>query len=401
MAANPPVILVTAFEPSGDAHAAELIRRLRADSAPDARIVGLGGPKMAAAGCELLETTAEDAAMGLDALGRIRWLKQIVERMRGRLDRGEVAPAIHVPVDSPAANFPICRLTKPRGSKVVHLVAPQMWAWGPWRVRKLRRLTDGVLCLLPFEPAWFAARGVPATFIGHPRLARAIDARAVRVEAARLGVPGTADDDSRRRLVLLPGSRGGEVTRNADLLARLARELVDRAKARGESVAATCAPTTAEVGDRIVRAGAEHGVHVDAYPGGLDPVVHGADLVLSVSGTVTLDVTRLGAPMVGVFRTTAFSNAIADVLLTARHRLLPNLVAGDDVVPEFVPWAGSDEPIIAAADRLLADPAAADRQRAALAEVIRVGAGADPAGDAAEAVAAVLRDEPFPGAVSV
>jgi lipid-A-disaccharide synthase len=390
-------ILVTAFEPSGDAHAAPMIRAIR-EREPSIRVVGLGGPRMAEAGADMLEMTAENAAMGLDALGKIRWLRGIVGRLEARLP--SIRPTVHVPVDSPAANFPICRITRPAGARIVHLVAPQMWAWGPWRIRKLRRLTDGVLCLLPFEPAWFAARGVPARYIGHPRLVRPVDEAAARARAIELGLPGAGPGDARRRLVLLPGSRPHEVERNRADLVAIARDLVARGADRGETIAAVSAPTTAAVAARMDDAAATAGLALDGHPGELDAVVLDADLVLAVSGTVSLDVARLGAPMVGVFRVKRASAMLARVVLRTPDRLLPNLYAGRRIVPEFVPWAGGIEPIVDAAAELLFDPRAADAQRAALAEVRAMSAGHDTEAEAADAVLAVARGEAFPAAAN-
>ena len=392
---EPGPILVTAFEPSGDAHAAPMIRAIR-DRAPGLRIVALGGPRMAEAGAEMLEMTVEDAAMGLDALGKIRWLKGILSRLEARLP--ELRPVVHVPVDSPAANFPICRRTRAAGARIVHLVAPQLWAWGPWRIGKLRRLTDGVLCLLPFEPAWFAARGVPARLIGHPRLQRPVDPAAVRERAVALGVPGGASGDDRRRLVLLPGSRRHEVERNRADLVHLAVGLQRLAAARGEHLAVTCSPTTDAVAERMLEAAAAVGLELGVWPGELDAVVLDADLALLVSGTVSLDVAHLGTPMVGVFRVRRASAMIARLLLRTPDRLLPNLVVGERIVQEFVPWAGGLEPIRRSADALLADRGLADRQRARLAEVRASSHEHDAEAEAAEAVLAVARGEAFPAA---
>jgi lipid-A-disaccharide synthase len=390
---DPGTILVTAFEPSGDAHAAPMIRAIR-ERSPETRILALGGPRMAEAGAEMLEMTVEDAAMGLDALGKIRWLKGILGRLEARLP--QVRPVVHVPVDSPAANFPICRRTRAAGARIVHLVAPQLWAWGPWRIGKLRRLTDGVLCLLPFEPAWFAARGVPARFIGHPRLQRPVDEAAVRARAAALGIPGAAPGDGRRRLVLLPGSRRHEVERNREDLVQLAARLQRSAATRGQDLAVTCSPTTEAVGRRMREAAGAVGLDLGVWPGELDAVVLDADLALLVSGTVSLDVARLGTPMVGVFRVRRASAMIARVLLRTPDRLLPNLVAGERIVPEFVPWAGGLAPIERAAESLLADPALADRQRRRLGDVRASSDGHDAEAEAAEAVLAVARGERFP-----
>lgn len=401
MAARDPLILVTAFEPSGDAHAAPMIARLLAER-PGLRIMGLGGPKMAAAGCELIETTAENAAMGIDALAKIRWMRGIVARMQPWLDANPVA--LHVPVDSPAANIHIVRLTRARGAGVIHLVAPQMWAWGAWRVRKLRPLTDGLMCLLPFEPAWFAARGIPARFIGHPRLDRTLDPAELAAAGAALGLVGGAPADAAdagRRIVVLPGSRPKEVERNGATLLRVAGAAARRAAARGEPVQLVAAPTSRAIADRLAAqwsdlAGGSPDIPLTTHVGQLDPVLHGADLAVAVSGTVSLDVVRHGVPMVGVFRVSRASALIARGLLRAPYRLLPNLALGEAVVPEFVPWAGPDAPIVAAADEILADDAVAAAQREAMSRIRDIYAGHDPDAESAAIVLGRLDGAPFP-----
>jgi lipid-A-disaccharide synthase len=200
-------ILFTAFEPSGDAHAAPVIRALL-EQDPSVRIAAWGGPRMREAGAEMIGITAEDGAMGLAGLGKIN----MVRRVRREVSEWSLANRVvlHVPVDSPAANFPVVKAIRPRGIRTVHLVAPQMWAWGEWRLAKLRRLTDLVLCLLPFEEEWFRTRGVTAKFVGHPVLHTPLDLPQLREQASHL--PGGAP-----RILILPGSRSGEVRRNASI----------------------------------------------------------------------------------------------------------------------------------------------------------------------------------------
>ncbi|MFN7022873.1 MAG: lipid-A-disaccharide synthase, partial [Phycisphaerales bacterium] len=179
-----PALLFTAFEPSGDDHAAPVIAALRSRH-PRLPIYAWGGPKMEAAGATIVERTGDDAVMGMPGLAKVLEHSRINRRIDDWLDDHRIT--VHVPVDSPAANFPICALTKARGAKAVHLVAPQIWAWGQWRLKKLKRLTDLVLCLLPFEEEWFQARGVPARFIGHPLFDRTPDVAAADARIAAGG----------------------------------------------------------------------------------------------------------------------------------------------------------------------------------------------------------------------
>ncbi len=160
-------LLFTAFEPSGDCLAAPVIDTIRRRE-PQVPIWAFGGGRMEAAGATLIERTTDRAVMlaGIAVQAR-RHQRRLAALKRWLADH---PLAVHVPVDSPAANWSICRLVRRQASdaSIVHLAAPQLWAWATWRVRRLRRLTDRVLCLLPFEPAWFARRGIPGVFVGHP-----------------------------------------------------------------------------------------------------------------------------------------------------------------------------------------------------------------------------------------
>jgi len=375
-AARNAVILFTAFEPSGDAHAAPIVKALRRMD-PSLRICAWGGPRLREAGAEVIEETAADGVMGLSSLGRLF----AVRREVSRIDRwmGQYKVHLHVAVDSPAANFPICARARRHGVRSAHLVAPQLWAWGGWRLSKLRRLTSGVLCLLPFEEPWFRERQVPARFIGHPRLNRELPREAV--EARRGTLPSGSP-----RLLLLPGSRSSEVRRNLKLIVRSFADIQDRHRGTvGLIVAAS------EDIARLVRKlvpSMPTGLHL--ITGELDAAIAWCDLALAVSGTVSLDLTRHFKPMVGVYRVSLLSRLGAMVLLRTPHRLLPNIIAQRRIVPEFVPYWGGAKPITEAADHLLQD---SQRLAQASEDLKRVAArfrGHVPEVEAAQALLALL-----------
>ncbi len=371
-------ILFTAFETSGDALAGPVIAALKERLEPDVRLYACGGPKMAEAGATLLHRTDDLGAMGLSALGRVAAFRDVMRRsLAWAADHRVVG---HIAVDSPAANFPLAARLRRRGARVVHLVAPQLWAWAPWRAAKLRRLTSCVLCVLPFEEEWFRRRRIPARFIGHPAFNRPDAARpSPRVHSRAL--PG-----GRPRIVLLPGSREHEVRANLPLLLEVFTALGDgRPELHGVAAAAS------EPLAGLIRAGlGAASARVDVQTGVADAAIAWADLALAVSGTVTLDIARQGTPMVAVYRTGRFAAGVARVLVRAPDRILPNIVAGRRIVPEFVPWAGGAEPVIAEARRLLDDEQAASAQRAELAGVCRRFQGHDPASEAASAIVEVL-----------
>jgi lipid-A-disaccharide synthase len=378
-----PTVLLTAFEPSGDAHAAPLVRALR-ELAPDVRVVGWGGPRMRAAGCEMAGETARDGAMALAGLGKIASVRRTVHQIREWAAKNPVD--VHVPVDSPAANWHIAKWMKAHGrgaaggARVVNLVAPQLWAWAPWRIRKWRRTSDAILCLLPFEEEWFRSRGVRAHFIGHPVLSHPVgdDARA-RAAALPAGAP---------KLLLLPGSRSSEVRANMPRMLDVFRAV---SRTRPGLVGLVMAANDALV--PLVR-DAAHGaawpadLHVAA--GDPDAAIAWCDCALNVSGTVSLDLTHQRKPMVALYMTGLVSIAGSKVLLSMHDRLLPNIVAGRRIVPEFVPWGGGVRPVVDALGALLDDPRLRARTSRELDAVARRFEGHDPGREGAGVVLGFL-----------
>tara|TARA_B100001059_G_scaffold142966_1_gene142916 strand:- start:9076 stop:10200 length:1125 start_codon:yes stop_codon:yes gene_type:complete len=323
-------LLFTAFEPSGDRLAASVIHRLRSEH-PNWSIHAWGGSGMARAGAHLHENTVEHAAMGLGALAHVRRVRRTQKSIL-RWCR-EHQPDGLVPVDSPAANFPICKALRPQGVRVVHLAAPQLWAWAPWRSRKLRKCTDQVLCLLPFEPDWFASRSIPAKFIGHPAINRELD-------IDRMIAESDSFQQGSPRLLLMPGSRNQEIDRNVQLMIDVVRGLRDV----HPTIVVAMTAVDEEKARRIRRhLGPED--RIDIIVGQRDAALHWSQLVLAVSGTVTLDIMRHERPMVGVYRTGPVGSIGGRLLLITPDRLLPNLIAGSRIVPEFVPHWGGIEPI--------------------------------------------------------
>ena len=376
-----PIVIVTAFEPSGDAHAAPVIAELLRRE-PAMRVIGWGGPRMAEAGAEIVQETVADGAMGLQALSRVQFVRQ--ERARLKAWLRDNRADLHLAVDSPAANFPLCRESRAAGLRVVHLVAPQLWAWGPWRAGRLRRTTDLVLCLLPFEEAWFRARNIPATFVGHPRIDRVPATALSAQDAARM-------PDGHPRLGLFPGSRAQEIRANLPLMLAVRAQLTE-SRAGLQCVIAAANERIAGLIQSVIESSprAEDRT-IPVIVGASDQIAAWCDLALTVSGTMSLDLTRTGTPMVGIYRTSRLAVFIAQIVLQTPFRLLPNVVAGRGIVPEFVPCANDPQPIVRSAAALLDDPAARRTQHAALAAVVNQFEGHHPDQEAADAILGLLR----------
>lgn len=377
-----PTILFTGFEPSGDDHASAVVRELR-ERHPGLRIFAWGGPKMAAAGATVVERTGKDAVMGIPGVGKIIEHLRINERIRRWLIDNPVT--LHVPVDSPAANFPICKITRESGARVMHLVAPQVWAWGSWRVNKLRRLTDHVCCLLPFEEDWFRARGVPATFVGHPVFDHAMDVEALDSRIASGGfVAGEL------KLAMMPGSRPVEMRKHFPVMVAAFRELRSELPGLVGMVAATNPEAEARLRELAARAG--------GWPDGLgmvhgstDAAVRWADACLVCSGTVTLQVARQQRPMVIVYRSSRwFYWGFAHWMLATPHLTLPNLVAGERIVPELMPFFGDRQELVHEVMGLIDRPDLMARQREALGRVTAKFAGFHAARSACDQIERLL-----------
>ncbi len=381
-------ILFTAFEPSGDEHAAPVIAQLRKLNT-DIPIWAMGGPRMVSAGATLIEQTCGRGTMLGDSLGEVRGHLKRMKRLRTWLHSHPVA--VHVPTDSPAANWGICKLVRRHKAqrhgalrpRTVHLVAPQVWAWAPWRVRKLRRWSDLVLCLLPFEPAWFEHHGVNARFIGHPLF------------DAPLTDPGDTPADplpeAPRRVALLPGSRPGEIRKNwPDLLEAFARLSQQMPDLHGGVVA-----VHEKAEERLKRLAPDWPANLTLRRARLHEVLDWAQAVLAVSGTVTLHVARHGKPMTIMYRINpAGWHLVGRWLVQARTFTLPNLIAGDAVNPdpatrivrEFIPFWGDVQPLVDEMTDLLTDQQRRVRQQADLKRVVDVFQDHTASSEAAHAI---------------
>ena len=378
-----PTILFTAFEPSGDEHGALAIRALRR-RAPEVRVLAWGGERMRNAGATVLRNTCDNAVMGLPGLATIREHLQLRREFK-RWARTQSID-VHVAVDSPAANNPLCKVTKRRGARVAHLVAPQLWAWAPWRVRRLRRLTDHLLCLLPFEPAWFGARGVEATFVGHPIFDEPLDADALDATIKAANLP--AGD---HKVALMPGSRPSELRANFPAMLEAFAAL----RRNDPGVVGVVAATT----DTVARQLREMADNADGWPDGLGVIAGDApaairwcDIALAVSGTVTLHIARQTKPMVIIYAMPRLTGWIArKFIVKTPYVALPNVIAGREIVRELFPFSGKADRLTSVAGALLRNADAQTAQRDALAQ-INAGYKDTHAGDnAADVILALAR----------
>jgi lipid-A-disaccharide synthase len=360
-------VFLSAAEASGDAHAANLMRAIRAIE-PGVRFVGVAGERMAGEGCEALADLTKKAAMLLGGpLLRLGYYWRMIRRLRKAIR--DLRPDLCIPVDSPAFNWHIAAAAKRAGTPVLYYIAPQVWAWAPWRVKKLARLTDRVACILPFEEAYLRQRGVAAHFVGHP----IFDSEASPASAADRGEVATRDlteawAEGAWRVALLPGSRPAEVAHHAEGLLASADAIIRRwPRAR-----CTFALHNEESAERIRRAcRSRHNERLDVLAGpraSLDALAR-SHFAVAGSGTVTIQAARLGVPMVVFYRTGALSRLLYHTLgrsrrlMPARRLCLVNILAGDSVAPELMPWNGDVSGLVARVLGVMGDLGALHQMR--------------------------------------
>ena len=333
MSASPRRIAIVAGEASGDLLGAGLIEALRARW-PDAEFAGIGGDRMREAGFDAWHDAGELAVMGLAEV--LRHLPRLL-RLRRVLRERVLAwrPDVFVGIDAPDFNLGVERWLKARGIATVHYVSPSVWAWREGRAAKIGRSADRVLCLFPMEPAIYAKHGVDARFVGHPladTMALSPDRSAAR---AALGLPRDAPV-----LALLPGSRTGEIERlGVDFLEAAAR--VRHAMPALRIVAPMADARARATFERVLaRSPARHAL-ADALTiidGHARTLMVASDVILLASGTATLEAMLAKRPMVVAYKVAASTYRLVKGLgmLKVDRYALPNILAGDDLVPELM-----------------------------------------------------------------
>lgn len=373
---------LVAGELSGDILGAALTRALRARF-PAARIYGVAGPRMIAAGCEAIESIDELSVMGLaEVLPAIPRILRLRARLLARFTSER--PDVLIGLDAPDFNLGLERRLRARGLRTVHVVSPTIWAWRPGRVKGIARAVDLMLCLFPFEPQHYEGHGVRARYIGHP-LADELDASVMQA-TARAALCIAPDGPL---IALLPGSRGGELKYLAEPFAKAAALLHERIA--GIRFVTPLAKPALEAGLRAaMQAHAPH-CRWTLLQGQSREAMRASDAVLLASGTATLECLLLGRPMVVAYRTSALTGwLMLDLgLLKTPYVSLPNLLCREPVVTELLQAAATPQALADEMETLLRDPALRARQLEAF-DTVRAALRCDAAGQAAEAIAELL-----------
>ena len=371
-------IFISAGEASGDLYASRVVAAIRA-RLPDTEFFGCAGPRMQAAGVRAVVDLRSIAVVGLVEV--LVHIPRIYGEFR-KLKRAVVAekPDIAVLTDAPDFNLRLAKFLRKQGVPVVYLIAPQAWAWREGRVKTMRKTIDRLLCIFPFEEEFFTRHGVPTTFIGHP-LARIVKPSMTREEfCAKFGLP-----IDKKLVVLLPGSRHGEVARHLPDLLEATKCLGGRELVFLLALPGGFGNTFSE---RIF--GSSIQVIEDAT---WDALAHSA-VALAASGTVTMEAALLGCPLVTFYKVNALSWMLGRWLVRAPFLSMVNLVAGRKIAPELIQGEMTGERIAAEAMFLLDDAAALEAMRAGLKEVAaKLASERDPMEVAADWVQKVVHEK--------
>jgi lipid-A-disaccharide synthase len=353
-----PRLLLVAGEASGDLHGSNLARALRAQR-PDLQLLGVGGRRMREAGVDVLFDIRELAVVGaVEALHSVRALWTIYRMLLAQVEHEPVDAVLLI--DFPGFNLKLAKAMTQRGLPVLYYIAPQIWAWRPGRIDKIRRRVRKLFVILPFEASLYRQAGIDAEFVGHPLL------DVVRPPLAKAEFCGRCGLDPEAPIVgLLPGSRRSELRyllRPMLAAAALIRSQLARTQfilPLAETLASADVQSALDAAPIPVRL-----VQRQTYE-----VMQVADVLLVASGTATLEAALLGTPMVIVYKGHLFSYLLARLLVRVRCIGLPNIIAGRPIVPELHQYAVTAQRLAAQALEWLTHPDRAAAIRTELAKI--------------------------------
>jgi lipid-A-disaccharide synthase len=334
-------VMIIAGEASGDLHGSGVVRELKTLS-PTIDVFGVGGDKMKQEGMELIYHIKELGFMGFaEVLKHLPFLKTM-ERTLEQIVKYK-KPDVLVLIDYPGFNLRFARIVKRYGVKIVYYISPQVWAWHRSRVKKMRKLVDKMLVILPFEVDFYHTHGIDAEFVGHPLL------EVLERNLDRKNFCKRFDLDEQKKIIaLLPGSRKQEIDNIFQEMLSAARSIASQLDAE---IVVGVAPTVEEEYLRTLYH--LEGIHL--IKGLTYEVMANADFAFVTSGTATLETACFGTPMFVVYKTSWITYTIVRMLILIRTIGLVNIVAGKTIVPEFVQHRATAKKLTKSALELLND----------------------------------------------
>ena len=337
-------VMIVAGEASGDIYGAGLVRAVQATD-PAFSFFGIGGPRMREVGCETLVDSADMAVVGLvEVLKHFDVIAAAFLKLKKILLK--TPPDLLILIDYPGFNLRLAKVAKKAGVKVLYYISPQIWAWRQGRVKKIKRLVDHMAVILPFEVPFYEQAGVPVSFVGHPM------ADLVQVALSREQAATSFGLDPAKQIVgLFPGSRRSEVTRLLPTIIDAARLLNQRFPSIQFVLPLASTLTDDDLAPWLN--GCDLPITITRER--IHDLMRACDTVISVSGTVTLEVALVGTPLVIIYKLSPITFQLAKRLVKVEHIGLCNIVAGETVAKELIQDDASPEQIAAEVGRLLSD----------------------------------------------
>jgi len=335
-------IMIVAGEASGDIYGADLAREAhRLD--PQLHFFGIGGQRMREAGVQTMVDSADMAVVGLvEVLKHFDVISAAFLKLKKILR--EDPPALLVLIDYPGFNLRLAKVAKRAGVKVLYYISPQIWAWRQGRLKKIARLVDHMAVILPFEAAFYERAGVPVTFVGHPLLDMVQVSMNREQAAASFGL-----DPSRKIVGLFPGSRNNEIERLLPVIIDSARVLEKQFPGLQFVVPIASTLKREDLAPQILAAG----IDVTFTHERIHDLIRACDAVISVSGTVTLEISLIGTPMVIIYKLSPLTYLLAKQLVKIEHIGLCNIIAGETVVRELIQHEANPDLISAEIGKIL------------------------------------------------
>ncbi len=350
-------ILMIAGEESGDVYGGRLARNLL-KRAPGVKIEGIGGPRMREAGVQTYHDISEMAAVGfLTVISRIGFFRDTLNFLKRKIAEGEYDAVILI--DFPDFNIRVAKAASKQGVFVFYYVLPQLWAWRTYRVKAFKKAVDAMFVVFPFEEKFYISHGANAKFSGHPILDELEETKDRKALRGKFGI-----DDGQTLLGVLPGSRMGEVNKMLPIMLE-AVKIIDKIKPVrvimpcAESIDETFLKTTAE----------SYGVDTIVVKGDAWDVMTASDFLICKSGTSTLQAAIAQTPMVIVYKADMLSYLIAKTLSHTKWAGLPNILAGKEIVPEFLQNEATPQNIADTTLKILGDPQKYEKVKNDLAEI--------------------------------
>ena len=349
-------IFISAGELSGDIHGGNLVSAIR-ERRPDINISAIGGDNISAAGASLLYHIRKTSFMGfVEVIRHLPFIYELWKKTLKHIDQSR--PDLVVLIDYPGFNLRLAKAVSKRNIPVVYYISPQVWAWHQSRVKKIRKYTQLVICILPFEEPWLKDHGVNARFVGHPLK----DQIAKTMDSAASG-ENVKPDSAEIFIGLFPGSRRQEVERHLPVMLESVRQLKTRHS--GLHVAVAVAP---DIDVSYVEAKTnEEWIHW--LKNRNHDIMQAADLLIMSSGTATLEAALYKTPLLVIYRLSNISYLMGKLLIKVKYISLANLIADQKGITELIQHDANSENIVYEADKILTDPEYREKMTAFLTDV--------------------------------